>query len=86
MLRKEILSEQFFPVPQLTHEGSVVPAPPEAIAYRDALRNDWLREHPRLPKEEPRVSMAPGERDGQRGYSVRTEIVYLDYQRIRHSF
>jgi len=77
-MRTEVLKEWFFPIEELIHEGSVIPAPVEAVAQRDSLRDGWLREHPRLPKEEPVVSLAPGQKDGQPGYFVRTGIMYLD--------
>lgn len=54
----------------------VVPAPKKAVEKYRSLRDGWLKPHPKLPYEVPRVSLSPGEEQGQEGYFVRTEIIY----------
>lgn len=75
-MRIEILKEWFFPVSVLRVSGRIIPAPPEAVGKLNDLRENWLLNHPRLPKEEPMVTLDPGEKEGQDGYFVRTQIIY----------
>ena len=78
MARVETLKEWFFPVSAHTVNGETPPPPAEAVRIRDKLRSGWYRNQPYIRKEEkPRVSMGPAVRDGQPGYSVRKEIVYM---------
>lgn len=76
MARIEILKEWFFPLPTLKINGLIVSAPEIAVDKYQELRDGWLKDHPELPKEEPMVSLAPGKKDNQPGYFVRTEIIY----------
>ena len=76
MTRTEVLNEWFFPVPALKQEGEVVPAPKKAVEEYRSLRDSWLKPHPKLPYEVPRVSLNPGKEQEQEGYFVRTEIIY----------
>lgn len=73
-MRTEILNEWFFPATVRVGKY-IIPAPAEVIQKRDELRENWLKPHPRLPKEEPMVCVSPGEQDGQSGYYVRTAIL-----------
>lgn len=75
MARTEVLKEWFFPSP-VKRDGSIIPAPNVAAEKYRNLRDGWLRQHPDLPHENPRVSMDPVQKEGITGYSVRTEIVY----------
>lgn len=80
--RVEVIEEMFFPTRGGREEGTVIPAPPAAVAQRDKWKEEWLKNHPRnrtparLVLEEPRVSMGPVKREGKFGYSVRKEIIY----------
>jgi len=74
-MRKETLQEWFFKIEVC--ENTFVPAPSEAIEKRDALRLNWLQNHPRLDHEIPVVSLGPVFKNKKLlGYSVRTEIFY----------
>ena len=75
MARIEVLDEWFFPQP-VRVSGGIVPAQKMAVGKYRQLRDEWLRNHPKLPKEEPMVSLAPGSKDNQSGYFVRTEVMY----------
>lgn len=74
MAKIEISEEHFFPAP-VRVGSSIVPAPPEAVEKRDKLRNGWLRNYRGFSGWEPLVSLSPGEKDGQPGYSVRKETI-----------
>lgn len=76
MVRIETLKEWFFPVESRTIDGQVVPAPREAVQKRSKLKEGWLKNHPLLKEEKPMVSLGPAVKNGQPGYSVRTEIIY----------
>lgn len=75
-LRIETIDEVFFPTPLRDGEGHIIPAPPSAQRKYIDLRSSWLLTHPRLPNEEPMVSLGPTTKDGKEGYSVRKEIIY----------
>jgi len=75
MSRTEVLDEWFFPSP-VRRSGSIVPAPEVAVEKYRNLRDGWLRQHPDLPHEIPKVSLDPVQKEGRDGYSVRTEIEY----------
>lgn len=75
MARKEVLEEWFFPQ-AVKVGGLIIPAQEMAVGKYQELKDEWLKNHPKLPKEEPMVSLAPGEKDNQPGYFVRTEIMY----------
>ena len=62
MARIEVLKEWFFPVPAFKINGLIVAAPETAVGKYKELRDGWLKDHPELPKEEPMVSLAPGEK------------------------
>ena len=80
--RVEVIEEIFFPTRGVREEGTIIPAPPAALAQRDKWKEEWLTKHPRtrtpagLVLEEPRVSMGPAKREGRYGSSVRKEIIY----------
>ncbi len=76
MARVEILDEWFFPQ-AVRVNGSIVPASETAVVKYRELRDGWLKNHPKLPKEEPMVNLAPGKKDNQSGYFVRTGIIYM---------
>lgn len=76
MARIEVLKEWFFPVSAFRVNGLIVPAPETAVNKYQELRDGWLKDHPKLSKEEPMVSLAPGKKDNRPGYLVRTEIMY----------
>ncbi|MDP3998413.1 MAG: hypothetical protein Q8P89_02260 [bacterium] len=76
MARFEVLNSWFFPIPALRKDGRVVPAPKEAVEKYKALRDEWLKNHPKLPHEVPSVSLRPSEEPDKEGYLVKTEIMY----------
>ncbi len=79
-MRQESIEEWFFQAQtsfQIEGKRYFSGAPAEALAKRDDLRENWLKPHPCLEKEEPVVSMAPGEKDGKTGFFVRTIIIYI---------
>ena len=75
-LRIETIDEIFFPAPVRDGQGHIVPAPQEALDEFQRVKQEWQTPHPRLPHEEPLVSLGPTTKDGQDGYSVRKEIIY----------
>ena len=56
--------------------GRIPVAPPQAIKKRDELKENWLMQQPKTPTEAPMVSLSPAEKDGRKGFVVKTEIVY----------
>lgn len=76
MARIEVLDEEFFPIPALKVDGLIVTAPKAAVDKYEQLRDGWLKDHPKLSKEEPTVSLAPGKLNNQPEYFVRTEVMY----------
>ena len=75
-LRIETIDEVFFQAPLRDAQGRIIPAPPRAQRKYIDLKNSWLLTHPRLPNEEPMVSLGPTTKYGKEGYSVRKEIIY----------
>ncbi len=75
-LRREILNSWFYPAMRGEIPGLRLVAPPQAVQKRDELRENWLMRHPKTPNEAPMVSLGPEEKGGQKGFCVRTEIVY----------
>lgn len=75
-LRKETLDSWFYPAMRGEIPGQLPVAPPEALKKHNELRNSWLMQHPRTPKEVPLVSLGPGEENGRKGFVVKKEIVY----------
>jgi len=75
MIRTEILNEWFFPS-VVRKDGRIIPAPEEAVEKYKDLRDGWLRNHPKLPKEKPFVDLSPKKRGNQEGYLVVTGIKY----------
>jgi hypothetical protein len=75
-LRRKILNSWFYPVTRSKKPGIPLVAPPRAVQKRNELRKNWLIEHPKTPNESPIVSVDPGEKDGQEGFFVITEIKY----------
>jgi hypothetical protein len=74
--RIETIAEIFFKAPVRDGQGHIVPAPPAAQRKYAELKETWLAGHPRLPHEEPMVSLGPVTEEGREGYSVRKEIIY----------
>lgn len=72
--RHEILKEWFFPNRLFREDGKKPPAPLEATALYQELKNEWLQNYPEDSRENPMVSLAPGEKDGKSGYFVRTVV------------
>ncbi len=75
MPRIEVIDRWFFPS-LVRRDGKIIPAPEEAVKKYAGLKEGWLREHPKYPHEEPMVSIAPGQVEGQEGYFVRIEVMY----------
>jgi hypothetical protein len=75
-LHIETLDEIFFPGPVRDSQGRIIPAPPAAKKMKIELSKTWLINFPKLPHEEPLVSMGPVIEEGREGYSVRKEIIY----------
>lgn len=75
MTRIEVISEWFYPQ-QFRVGGLIIPAQEIVVDKYEELKNTWQKENSNLPKEVPIISLAPGEKDGQPGYYVRTEIMY----------
>jgi len=75
-LRIETIDEIFFPAPVRDAQGRIIPAPAQAQRKYADLKASWLAEHPRLPHEEPMVSLGPVSEEDREGYSVRKEIIY----------
>lgn len=76
MARIEVIGEWFFPQ-AVKIDGLMVPAQKVVVDKYQELKDGWLKNHPELLKEEPMVSLAPGEKDNQPGYFVTTEIMYI---------
>ena len=76
-MRHEVLEEFFIPGPHRDSEGHILPAPPDAVTMYERLKTEWLLPHPYLPYEKPLVVMVHQVRDGQEGFTVRKEIMYL---------
>jgi hypothetical protein len=75
-LRKETLDSWFYPAMRGEIPGQLPVAPPDALKKRNKLRENWLMQHPRTPKEILLVSLSPGEKNGRKGFIVKKEIVY----------
>ncbi|RLC31671.1 hypothetical protein DRH13_02705, partial [Candidatus Woesebacteria bacterium] len=66
----------FYPAMYSEMPGQLPVAPPNALKKHKDLRDSWLLQHPRLPKEAPMVSLGPGEENGRKGFIVKKVIVY----------
>lgn len=75
-IRHETIDEYFFESPVWDEEGNIVPAPPEALQKYTELKEQWMTEHPTLPKEIPSVSLHPIYTSEKVGYVVSTQIIY----------
>jgi len=76
-MRTEILSEWFFPAEIKNVGGIDIPtASASAEEKYRKLKEDWLINHPRMPREIPMVSLSPKKIDGNYQISIRTEIIY----------
>ena len=75
MARIEVLETWFFPS-GLRRDGVIIPAPGVAVKKYVDLRDDWLKNHPKYPREIPGVSLSPSKDPENEGYFVRTEIMY----------
>ncbi len=74
--RHEIIDEYFFEMPIWDSSGSMVSAPPEALAKYEELKNGWLKDQPQSAIEKPAVALYPLFSGPKQGYIVATQIVY----------
>lgn len=79
--RTTTLESWFYPAMRGEMPGEIPVAPHQAIQKRNALRENWLLQHPKLPKEIPLVSLSPGEEDGRKGFIVKKVIIYKPQNR-----
>jgi len=77
--RFEPLDEWFFPAPVYV-DGSVCPAPPEALEKYKEMRDVWLKNQPKTT-EIPEVRLQPVQERERAGYIVQIGIVYTPLQK-----
>jgi hypothetical protein len=71
-MRVEVLKQFFFACSLRRPDGSINPAPPEAVKCYVFLRETWLKTHPKTT-EIPSVVLKPVS-DPKEGYEVVTQI------------
>lgn len=75
-LRVETLEEFYFPAPVWDDDGSICPAPKEALEKYQELVEIWMKPHPKLSNEIPSVGLFPICSDEKEGYVVYKQIIY----------